>query len=432
MNKIVLFIFSPFASHLTKTTLIAKSYASKGTKVVYCLFRNGSWHQGKTYADLIVTDSEPVGFNPVDPSYFSASMSARQRIAKKQLEQRQRELREIVGRLSPDVVFFDELCMYDYFLISDLIIDSKKIVLIPTLPNCPGTTIPPLDAQGKPGIHWIWKWKLIQIEYTIKDYVNRWYNPLKSSSWTISHSINADKKYDYSFYSNHYPVVKGLKRWYESASEFDFYDRKLPKDEKAVGPLIDIDRIEFTHPRVDFFLKKHQIEVDSKLIYCGFGLAIRTYLKDEVLLAFYRKLNELASRNPQWNILVSVPPDLMNTILPSGFNIMFVEFVPQIKVLPKSDLFITHGGGSVMEAIMYGVPMMSLPVFNKLDFNGNTARIEYHGLGLKATFEDTIEGLEVKMKTILGDNSYKRNVLQLSSEIDQRYGDSNLQWLDLP
>ena len=46
-------------------------------------------------------------------------------------------------------------------------------------------------------------------------------------------------------------------------------------------------------------------------------------------------------------------------------NIHIYERVPQLEVLQKADLFITHGGmNSVNEAIYFGVPMIVLPIGN--------------------------------------------------------------------
>lgn len=431
-QKTVLFIFSPFGSHITKTTILAKKYRSMGSRVVYCLFRDGRWLKQCTFAEVVVTKSEPIGFNPVDPRYHSSTFSTRHPITREQLEQRQLELREMVTRIQPDTVLFDEICVYDYFLVADLIENAEKVVLIPTLPNCPGTVIPPLDTPGNPGFQWKILWKLRQIRFIIRNHVYYYWHPIFSARWTIINSINANTPFCYTFYANHYPVIKGLKRWYLSAPEFDFYPRSLPENEYAVGPHIDTDRLEETHPRVDFFLKKHNMEAGSKLIYCGFGLVIQSFVSNQTLLNFYEKLNILASRNPSWNFLVTIPSDLMDEIRPSGFNMMFVRFVPQLKVFPGADLFITHGGGSVMEAIACGVPMLCVPPVDKLDYNGNAARIAYHGIGLTAKLEDEIGSLETKIRSILESDAFRERTLRLSIQINKSGNDAIQRGVALP
>lgn len=431
-QKTVLFIFSPFGSHITKTTILARKYGSMGSRVVYCLFRDGGWLHDCDFAEVVVTKSEPIGYNPIDTRYHTSTFRIKHQIAREQLEHRQLELRELVVRLKPDTVFFDELCVYDYFLVADLIENAEKVVLIPTLPNCPGTVIPPLDTPGNPGFQWKILWKLRQIRLSLRNHVYFYFHPIFSARWTIKNSFNANKPFRYSFYANHYPVIKETKRWYLSAPEFDFFPRPLPKNEYAVGPHIDIDRPEMTHPRVDYFLKKHHMEAGSKLIYCGFGLVIQSFVSNQTLLNFYKKLNILASRNPSWNFLVTIPSDLMDEIRPSGFNMMFVRFVPQLKVFPATDLFITHGGGSVMEAIACGVPMLCVPPVDKLDYNGNAARIAYHGIGLTAKLEDEIGALETKIRSILESNAFRERTLRLSIQINKSGNDAFQHGVALP
>lgn len=63
-------------------------------------------------------------------------------------------------------------------------------------------------------------------------------------------------------------------------------------------------------------------------------------------------------------------------------NICLYSFVPQLEVLKKCDLFITHGGmNSVNEAIYYGVPMLVIPVGNDQPTVAN--RVEQLNLGKK-------------------------------------------------
>jgi MGT family glycosyltransferase len=63
-------------------------------------------------------------------------------------------------------------------------------------------------------------------------------------------------------------------------------------------------------------------------------------------------------------------------------NVIAVSWVPQLALLEKASLMITHGGlGTVKECIHFGVPMVVFPIAH--DQPGNAARIVYHGLGLR-------------------------------------------------
>jgi len=64
-------------------------------------------------------------------------------------------------------------------------------------------------------------------------------------------------------------------------------------------------------------------------------------------------------------------------------NAYVTAWAPQLEVLARSSLFITHGGlSSVREAIYHAVPMVVVPFWN--DGFGNAARIAYHHIGLVA------------------------------------------------
>lgn len=62
-------------------------------------------------------------------------------------------------------------------------------------------------------------------------------------------------------------------------------------------------------------------------------------------------------------------------------NVTAATWGPQVKILSRSLLFITHGGcSSIKEAIYFGVPMIVFP--HCWDQPGMAARVKYHHLGL--------------------------------------------------
>lgn len=81
-------------------------------------------------------------------------------------------------------------------------------------------------------------------------------------------------------------------------------------------------------------------------------------------------------------VIVSVGPyaDIAN-LGPIPGNFIVRNHVPQLKVLQRADLFITHGGmNSVHESLYYGVPMIVIP--HQLEQKLNARIVEKHGAGL--------------------------------------------------
>ncbi|MCL4204440.1 MAG: glycosyltransferase [Pirellulaceae bacterium] len=94
-------------------------------------------------------------------------------------------------------------------------------------------------------------------------------------------------------------------------------------------------------------------------------------------------------------------------------NAVVVDFAPQLALLDKADLLITHAGvNTVLEAICRGVPMVALPRGG--DQPGMGARIEYSGVGLRASFQRcTSEQLREMVQRVMSDESYRRRAREL-------------------
>ncbi|RNA36436.1 glycosyl transferase [Brachionus plicatilis] len=96
-------------------------------------------------------------------------------------------------------------------------------------------------------------------------------------------------------------------------------------------------------------------------------------------------------------------------------NILIREKVPQLKVLKRAHLFITHSGmNSISETIKYAVPIISIPLEGDQQINGIRSCDELHlGIRLEAlktsaeVFIDTIE-------KVLGDEKYANNINEMS------------------
>ena len=165
------------------------------------------------------------------------------------------------------------------------------------------------------------------------------------------------------------------------------------------------------------------------LIYCSLGTMNHRYRKAE---RFYTALIALFREMPQWDLILSIGKNIKfdKKQLPS--NVTVYEFAPQLSILEKADLMITHGGyGTVKECVKYAVPMLVLPC--SYDQRGNAARIHFHQIGIRdllleiTPFEKRL-GINLKeitpqhirelIEKVLLNPVYKANVINMSKKIE--------------
>ena len=88
-------------------------------------------------------------------------------------------------------------------------------------------------------------------------------------------------------------------------------------------------------------------------------------------------------------------------------NAIVVRSAPQIELLKRAALCITHAGlNTVLESLAQGVPMVAIPI--AYDQPGTAARIAYHGVGELVELDElTTEGLRGLTEKVLQDPSYR-------------------------
>ncbi|UII28677.1 glycosyltransferase [Fulvivirga maritima] len=164
--------------------------------------------------------------------------------------------------------------------------------------------------------------------------------------------------------------------------------------------------------------KKAQVEA-KPIIYCSFG----TLSKGDVVLDFFYRLIDASESFPEYHFVLSggnmysyfSKEKLAN--FPE--NVFLFEFVPQVDILQRTALMITHGGvNSVMECILNEVPMLVVPLVDWLDQPGNAARVLYHSLGLRGNIKkETADSLRMKMRAILEDGDCRVNIRNMKNRI---------------
>jgi len=101
---------------------------------------------------------------------------------------------------------------------------------------------------------------------------------------------------------------------------------------------------------------------------------------------------------------------------------LVVSYAPQLELLQKATLTITHAGmNTTLESLNNGVPMVAIPIAN--DQPGVAARIAWTGAGERVPLAKlTVQRLQKAVKQVLTEDSYKKNALRLQDGIKQAGG----------
>lgn len=96
---------------------------------------------------------------------------------------------------------------------------------------------------------------------------------------------------------------------------------------------------------------------------------------------------------------------------------LVVEYAPQLEVLAKASLTITHGGlNTVLDSLSYGVPVVAIPI--TFEQPGNGARIRYTGTGeVIPVSRLNVAKLRVAIERVLTEKSYRDNAQKIKQAI---------------
>ncbi|CAB3245089.1 unnamed protein product [Arctia plantaginis] len=162
-------------------------------------------------------------------------------------------------------------------------------------------------------------------------------------------------------------------------------------------------------------LKSYLDASKNGVIYLSFGTnVVPSMLPQEKIKTIIKVLSELP-----YNVLWKYDKD----VLPGKTdNIKISKWFPQSDLLrhPNIKLFITQGGlQSTDEAITAGVPLIAIPALGDQWFNAE--RYEYHKIGIKLDMETlTYDDFKSAIKNILGNDSYRRNIVRLRELIQDQ------------
>jgi zeaxanthin glucosyltransferase len=193
----------------------------------------------------------------------------------------------------------------------------------------------------------------------------------------------------------------------QQPAEFEFPRQQLPANFYFTGPFHTSRKpVEFPWERL----------TGQPLIYASMGT-----LQNRLTTVF--KAIATACVGLEAQLIISLggttpSAELLN--LPG--NPIVVPYAPQLDLLQKAALTITHAGmNTALESLTYGVPMVAIPVTN--DQPGIAARIAWSGVGESVPLRQlTPAKLQQVVKKVFTEDSYRRNALRLKEAIQTAGG----------
>lgn len=101
---------------------------------------------------------------------------------------------------------------------------------------------------------------------------------------------------------------------------------------------------------------------------------------------------------------------------------LVVEYAPQLELLQRATLTITHAGmNTTLESLSNGVPMVAIPIAN--DQPGVAARIAWTGTGEVVPLKHlSVSKLRRAIQRVLSEGNYKENAFRLQAVIQRAGG----------
>ncbi|HTF71961.1 MAG TPA: nucleotide disphospho-sugar-binding domain-containing protein [Edaphobacter sp.] len=196
----------------------------------------------------------------------------------------------------------------------------------------------------------------------------------------------------------------------QTPKEFDFESFHWPPQFHYTGPFHDgRGRIESNFPWDRL--------TGEPIIYASMGT-----LQNGLDSAF-STIAEAVGRRPGMQLVLSIGPTLDPKQVQSlPANSIVVSSAPQVELLRRSALCITHAGlNTTLESLAQGVPMVAIPV--SMDQPGVAARIAYTKTGTYVPLQEmTAPRLSVLIKEVLSNPEYRQNANKMKQAIVQTNG----------
>lgn len=434
-----LFLMAPAYGHLNRSFPVARQLQADGYTIVYGHFGGHELAQQikQQGFGLHWMQTTPFGVGLDESlhqgkreSYLETLLDC---LTKRTFHARTTDLTNTLTSLKPSLILVDAFLSTDLIILYPLLTHSqtKVVILQNMLSTYNDGLTPPLNSTLVPGIA---SAKAIRKAWQT-EYRNRKLNALKQKLTYMGHSrlgmirwafkrnrlpnthrIRTDKVFHVGF--------DNVPEWIAAPRAFDFPERKLLPFQHHLNTLVDLERVEDPAPAYQTVMGRIEQERQTnpliKLIYVSLGTAQEADKKGAEE-RFFNKLIAVAQIQPNWRFILAVRPELVNSFTSSP-NVFVFARVPQLHILKRADLFITHGGlNSVLESILHHVPMLVYPLNTRWDLPGYAARVVAQGVGLMGDLvRDNNTKMTHQIEQLLTDVYVKQNLVKLSQTLTEK------------
>jgi zeaxanthin glucosyltransferase len=233
------------------------------------------------------------------------------------------------------------------------------------------------------------------------------FTKLAYNEWTEAYAREAGIKVDWDAPSD---IFSQLAYITQIPKEFDFEDPWLPPQFHHTGPFSDAK----SRPAIDFPWERLTGE---PLIYASMG----TILNGQADV--FRTIVTGVAKHKGTQLVLSIGDQLdPKQIGPVPSNAIIVNQVPQLELLKRTSVCITHAGlNTVLESLAEGVPQLAIPV--TFDQPGVAARIAAKNTGVTMPFTNlTSDHLSRLLGEVLNNPVYRENARRFQDIISRTNG----------
>jgi zeaxanthin glucosyltransferase len=260
-------------------------------------------------------------------------------------------------------------------------------------------TVPPFNSLGNYDVSW---------RGILRNRIG--YGVLNVAGRKITQTINSHRQqWNLPLHTHPNQRYSQLAQISQQPKEFEFPRRALPACFHFTGS--------FNNPASRESIPFPYEQLTGKpLIYASLGT-----LQNQLLWIFEMIATACAEMDAQLVIALGggINPATLSA-LPG--NPLVVGYVPQLELLQRASLTITHGGlNTTLESLSNGVPMVAIPITN--DQPGVSARIAWTGTGKVIPLKQvSVEKLQAAIQQVLTDDTYRILALKLQIAIQQSGG----------